>query len=111
VDEGRSSGNRKRFYAGILTIDLFRINDIGTLKRKKVSIFMIMKYYSDSKPEKCPECGSAKVADIIYGFPDVPTPEFREALDKGEIVLGGCVLDPDGGNARWRCVECGAEIF
>lgn len=70
-----------------------------------------MIYYSEEKPEKCPECGSAKVAEILYGFPDVPTPEIREKLAKGELVFGGCVLSPDGHNARWQCVDCGVEIF
>jgi predicted Zn-ribbon and HTH transcriptional regulator len=29
-----------------------------------------MKYKSVKKPEKCPECGSDKIAYILYGLPN-----------------------------------------
>ena len=58
-----------------------------------------------SKPEKCPLCGSPKVAPIQYGLPAF-TPELIKAMDEGRIVLGGCI--PAG--PSWKCVDCG-EAF
>jgi predicted Zn-ribbon and HTH transcriptional regulator len=30
-----------------------------------------MKYKSIEKPDKCPECGSDKIARILYGLPEM----------------------------------------
>ena len=52
------------------------------------------------KPRKCPQCGG-KVVRILYGE---PTPEAFEAAERGEFVLGGCLvneLSPD-----WECLGC-----
>ena len=52
---------------------------------------------------KCPECGKSWIAEIFWGYPaDIESME--EALDKKEIVLGGClVTDHD---PRWECNDC-----
>lgn len=39
-------------------------------------------------PAKCPHCGR-KVLPILYGSPG---PEMMEAEERGEIILGGCLL-------------------
>jgi len=60
------------------------------------------------KPRKCPECGCAKVASILYGYPAF-SPSLESKLDEGKIVLGGCcVTDCD---PAWQCVECEAQIY
>lgn len=51
--------------------------------------------------ERCPEC-HGRVVPIAYGFPG---PEMFEAAERGEIVLGGCMLDRD--DPTHSC-ECGA---
>lgn len=56
------------------------------------------------KPRKCPCCGG-KVVPIIYGY---PSPDARDAAMRGEIVLGGCVVDI--GDPDWMCVDCGASF-
>lgn len=38
----------------------------------------------------CPVCGLAGTA-IVYGY---PMPETFAAADRGEVVLGGCVIEP-----------------
>ncbi len=43
-----------------------------------------------SERSTCPTCGTA-LAKIQYGLP-IWTLEFREAVERGEIVLGGCTL-------------------
>ena len=40
------------------------------------------------KPRKCPQCGSAKIADILYGLP-IFSPELEKELKDGKIELGG----------------------
>jgi DNA-directed RNA polymerase subunit RPC12/RpoP len=57
------------------------------------------------KPTKCPVCGG-KVVPINYGEPDYET---FQASERGEIVLGGCLI---GANAPdWACVKCGAQFL
>jgi primosomal protein N' len=56
-----------------------------------------------SKPDRCPECGSEKVASIFYGLP-VFTVELERQLKEGEVILGGCCVTGD--DPQWHCVEC-----
>ena len=37
----------------------------------------------------CPTCG-ARVLPVVYGMPEGPV---FEAADRGELVIGGCVID------------------
>lgn len=53
------------------------------------------------KPEVCPQCGG-RVVDILYGE---PTPEAMEAIERGELMLGGCIVSEDA--PEWQCVKCG----
>ena len=57
------------------------------------------------KPTKCPTCGG-KVVIINYGE---PTYEAYQAEQRGELVLGGCLIGPDA--ADWQCVQCGAQFL
>ena len=56
-----------------------------------------------SKPDNCPECGSKKVAGILYGLPMFDD-ELERRLSAGEITLGGCCITGD--DPLWRCTEC-----
>ena len=56
---------------------------------------------SGSQRRKCPECGGAGLR-IVYGMPSL---ELAQAADRGELVIGGCVInghEPDG-----QCRVCG----
>jgi hypothetical protein len=50
----------------------------------------------------CPACHRATVVEIIYGMPLV---ELAEAERRGEVILGGCCLDP--GDPTSQCTNCG----
>jgi hypothetical protein len=50
-------------------------------------------------PEVCPHCG-ATGRPIIYGHPDV---SMFESSDRGEIEIGGCVVDDD--SPAFRCAN------
>jgi hypothetical protein len=67
-----------------------------------------MKYKSINKPDKCTECGSEKIARILYGLPAF-SDSLRKRLDNNEIVLGGCCVT--GNDPSWKCIDCGTTIF
>lgn len=52
------------------------------------------------QPQSCPDCGSKRIVSIMYGF---PSKEGFEAARRGEIVLGGCIMDDGPG---WHCKDC-----
>ena len=60
------------------------------------------------KPKKCPQCGSTKIADILYGLPDY-SPEFEKRIEGGKIALGGCCISND--DPIWKCTECELDIY
>jgi hypothetical protein len=41
---------------------------------------------------------------IVYGLPSL---ELADAADRGEIVLGGCIVEDD--NPNRECRRCGAQ--
>ena len=50
---------------------------------------------NDTKqPDACPQCGSKRVASILYGLP-MFNEELERRLSTGEIVLGGCCVCED----------------
>lgn len=67
-----------------------------------------MRYEYVRKPEKCPSCGSDKIAGILYGFPEY-SPELESDLQEGRVVLGGCCVSDD--DPEWGCTNCNAVIF
>jgi hypothetical protein len=60
---------------------------------------------AEEETPACPECGSNEnVIPIIYGYPG---PELREAAERGEVFLGGCVMTGD--DPLWYCKACGRK--
>jgi len=53
---------------------------------------------------RCPECGERGPLHIAYGY---PSHEMFEAEERGEIALGGCVVDQS--SPTWRCRRCRHE--
>ena len=54
---------------------------------------------------KCPACGTTNTVKIVYGM---PTHEAFEAVERGELLLGGCcVSDTD---PTIHCKECGQNF-
>ena len=58
------------------------------------------------RPDKCPQCGSPRVAEIVYGLPD---PALVDADSEADVeterfVLGGCCIGRR--NPRWHCLAC-----
>lgn len=52
----------------------------------------------------CPHCAQAEAVPIAYGY---PSPEGMEAAERGEVVLGGCVVT--GEDPRTICRACGSR--
>jgi len=67
-----------------------------------------MKYKFANKPERCPECGSDKIADILYGLPDFSV-GLQNELESGRIALGGCCVT--GNDPAWQCNSCNTLIY
>jgi len=65
-------------------------------------------HFSKRKPRKCPNCGSAKIASIQYGYP-IFSEELDQAMKDGKIVLGGCVIT--GCDPSWQCIDCDTLIY
>ena len=64
-------------------------------------------------PTDCPQCGKRDGVPLLRGF---PTEEHFELASRGEIVLGGCVVDGTGHDRecrncghRWRASRKNAE--
>ncbi|MCE8525781.1 hypothetical protein KBY23_10955 [Ruegeria pomeroyi] len=62
------------------------------------------------KPRKCPNCGAAPVASILYGMPNLSS-KLMEKERRGEVVFGGCVIEMDGSQPVWKCTTCEMEFF
>jgi len=60
--------------------------------------------FMSSRPSKCPQCGSLRVAAILYGLP-IFDDGLRRDLEAGRVVLGGCCVSND--SPAWRCLACG----
>lgn len=56
------------------------------------------------KPRTCLKCSSSKVIPIAYGY---LSSEMIEELERGEIILGGCVITDE--IPLWHCGECEHE--
>lgn len=54
----------------------------------------------DPERPACPTC-RMPMTPIVYGLVGV---ELRREAERGEIILGGCVIEP--GDARWGCRTC-----
>lgn len=52
----------------------------------------------------CPSCGQERPLRIAYGY---PTSEMFKASERGELALGGCVIEED--SPTWRCPVCRHE--
>ena len=57
------------------------------------------------KPRKCPECGSKRVATILYGLRPAPDDALQKRLDAGTATFGGCCIETD--SPTWICSDCG----
>ena len=56
----------------------------------------------DKKQEKkCPSCGSTEIIPICYGKPSY---EGFQKSQRGEIILGGCIMRPNAPHNV--CKEC-----
>jgi hypothetical protein len=60
------------------------------------------------KPRKCPNCGHAPVASILYGMPNI-SDELFEKEQRGEVIFGGCVIELD--QPTWQCSKCEVEFY
>lgn len=53
----------------------------------------------------CPHCGSTDAVEIAYGYRNF---EMADAAERGEIVLGGCIVGPE--SPAYECRGCNAAL-
>jgi uncharacterized Zn finger protein (UPF0148 family) len=54
----------------------------------------------------CPLCQRrVRPVPIVFGY---PMPETMEAAERGEVILGGCLVD--GNEPSARCPKCGIDL-
>ena len=58
------------------------------------------------KPWRCPHCRSKTGVPVQYGFPTLAS---VDAAERGEVVLGGCVLGDD--DPPRACTSCRAALW
>jgi hypothetical protein len=63
--------------------------------------------FPDDRPtfRRCPACGSGDAVRIAYGYPSL---ELGQAAERGEVVLGGCLVGPE--SPDYECRRCGAAL-
>lgn len=55
-------------------------------------------------PRACSRCNLEAALPIVWGMPG---PELEQLESEGKVVLGGCLVDDDGGDPQWACARCG----
>jgi len=54
--------------------------------------------------EACPFCGASEGVPLVWGS---PTKEQWEAFQRNELVLAGCMIQPNsGGEPDYACLKC-----
>jgi hypothetical protein len=73
-------------------------NQSYTTKKPKSNLFFCIfrvnlttEYSSPQKSQRCPKCGSARIAELIYGEPAY-SKELVAVIEEGKIILAGCIL-------------------
>ena len=56
--------------------------------------------------DRCPKCGGTDVGEYFYGLyePDGRDTVLSEAIAKGRLIPGGCVVEVS--SPRYRCNSC-----
>ncbi len=57
---------------------------------------------------KCSKCGSTHIGHYAYGLIR-PDEKMQIKIDKGEIILGGCMVSEDNPTSFY--LDCGADLY
>jgi len=57
---------------------------------------------------KCSKCDSSNIGKYLYGLVH-PDEKMEVKIDKGEIILGGCMISED--SPKYHCLKCGATLY
>src|SRR5260370_19857072 len=98
----RARGFRWQFHVSSLAV-LVALSAIGSCFLRTWSPPPIAR--DASWPARCPNCGSPRVAKILYGYLDFDQPRIERALNDGVVAPGGCVGGGPG-DPQWKCGRC-----
>lgn len=79
-----------------------------TKKKWQNGAIRTVRYETKRKPKKCPACSSHRIANILYGMPDLSA-KLEKDLSAGRIILGGCCISDD--DPEWQCADCQMVIY
>jgi hypothetical protein len=60
------------------------------------------------KPRRCKNCGSTRVATLVFGLQPKPSPDLQAKIDAGKVILAGCCYPDPGADPIWACSDCDA---
>lgn len=78
------------------------------LRKEKSMIETDERCITKHKPRKCPNCGSKRIANILYG-PSHFYPGLSQEREEGRVILRACCLK--GPVPSWECLFCGVDIY
>ncbi len=64
-----------------------------------------MTLFNNPENISCPQCSATNPLEILYGL---PSDEMQLAEFRGEIALGGCIINDS--SPAFACRACGAEF-
>ena len=79
-----------------------------TSSSSTIHVDQAMRMKTPQKPQRCPWCGSMKIAIMLNGMP-IFIPELEQDLDNGGLALGNS--DSSENEPAWQCTDCCAQFF
>lgn len=67
-----------------------------------------MEHNSEIQSKRCPDCGSFKVARILYGWVK-KSDELKAEMEAGRVVMGKWSFSLH--KPEWKCMDCGTEFY
>ena len=86
-------------------IDLDMRKHDGLLEGLPYYLEFVIRY--GTAMNRCPKCGSEKIAPILYGKPALDE-EMEQQLNDQELYLGGCCVTDD--SSQFHCFGCGINF-
>jgi len=88
---------------------LFEDQTIGRLaKLNKIMENSLDKIIVAKMSQKCPVCGSNKIATYLRGM-TLFSKKLQKDIDEGKIILGGCIVSGD--DPFCICTDCNTEFY
>ncbi len=99
-------GNKKACKVVKVAIEQKSLNEACDSGKRQACIDLKKTYHLING--ECSACGSMHIGHYAYGRIK-PNRKMQAKIDKGEIILGGCIVSKD--NPASFCLDCGADLY